>query len=110
MLADQILHLRELNKASAEGWQALSQEDKDHFQSRVAEEQVSLCPKVDLKQILNQLSKLVCQIYLCMLTNSFKFYCNWLGVACINTCIYKKSYVVKIYKNSDVNSSYPKFA
>ena len=67
MFADQNLHLGELNKASAEGWQALSQEDKDHFQSRAAEEQVSLCPKVDLKQILNQLSKLVCQIYLCML-------------------------------------------
>ena len=69
MFADQNLRLGDLNKASGEGWQALSQENRDQYQSRAAEEQVSLCPKVDLKQILSQLSKLVRQIYLCMLTN-----------------------------------------
>ena len=63
MFTDQNLHLGDLNKASGESWQVLIQEDRDTYQNRAAEEEASSCRKVDLKQILSQLSKLVRMSY-----------------------------------------------
>ena len=60
--ADRNLHLGDINKASGESWQVLNEEEKDIYIKKAAEE-ASLCSGVDLRQILKQLSKLVCQIY-----------------------------------------------
>ena len=60
--ADRNLHLGDINKASGESWQVLNEEEKDIYIKRAAEE-ASSCSGVDLRQILKQLSKLVCQIY-----------------------------------------------
>ena len=62
MFADPSFHLGDLNKASGESWQALSQEEREPYIKRAAEEG-SLC-KAELKQLLIQVAKLVCQIHI----------------------------------------------
>lgn len=59
MFADPSLRLGDLNKTSGERWQALSQEEREVYNRRAAEE-ASPCSTVGLKQILTQLAKLVC--------------------------------------------------
>ena len=63
MFADPSLHLGDLNKASGESWQALSQEEREVYIKRAAEEAPS-CSNVELKQILTQLARLVCHMYM----------------------------------------------
>ena len=62
MFADPSFHLGDLNKASGESWQALSQEEREPYIKRAAEEGSSC--KAELKQLLIQLAKLVCQIHI----------------------------------------------
>ena len=59
--ADPSIHLGELNKVSAERWQALSQDEREVFNNRACEE-ASSCTNVELKQLLSQLAKLVCYV------------------------------------------------
>lgn len=63
MFADPSLDLGELNKASGESWQALNQEEREPYIKGATEESSSR--SMELKQILTQLAKLVCQIHIC---------------------------------------------
>ena len=49
----------DINKVSGEKWQALSQEEREAYNRRAEEEVSSSARPVELKQILNQLAKLV---------------------------------------------------
>ena len=68
MFVDRNLHLGDINKASGESWQGLSHEEKEVYIKRADEESTSSCSSVGLKQILSQLSKLVCHIAIAMYT------------------------------------------
>ena len=69
MFADPSLHLGDLNKASGESWQALSQEEREVYIKRAAEEAPS-CSNVELKQILTQLARLVAMSYVYVHTDA----------------------------------------
>ena len=62
MYADPSATLGEINKVSGEKWQALSQEEREAYNRRAEEEVSSSARPVELKQILNQLAKLVCSV------------------------------------------------
>lgn len=61
MYLDRNTRLSDINRAAGEKWQALNQEDREAYNKR-AEEEISSSKPVELRQMLNQLSKLVCQI------------------------------------------------
>ena len=77
LYADPNATLSDINKASGEKWQALSQEEREAYKKRAEEETSSSARPVELKQILNQLSKLVCSL---MCTYAYMH-------ACISACI-----------------------
>ena len=59
LFVDPSATLGDVNKVSGEKWQILSQEEREAYNKR-AEEEASSSPRlVELKQILNQLAKLV---------------------------------------------------
>ena len=57
---DKSATLSDINKVSGEKWQALSQEEREAYNRRAKEEAFSSSRPIELKQILNQLAKLVC--------------------------------------------------
>ena len=59
---DRNTRLCDINKAAGEKWQALNQEDREAYNKK-AKEEISSPRSVELRKMLNELSKLVCQIY-----------------------------------------------